>query len=286
MKDKSMEGQETSLDRIIRIARSAPERIRDALLMKTARLHPAPVFALGNQKAGTTAVAALLGAATGKSVTHDFIYLLEEREQEGLMFGREPLSEFVARRRLYFSRDIIKDNSLTFFHRELKELFPAAGFFTIVRDPRDNIRSILNRLGLPGDAGELSDEHRKMLREHPLTWRLMVDGEWPPVEGSSCIERMARRWVLAAQVYTDSAGEMELFRYEDFVADKAGRIAALAEKMGMQAVNDVSELVDVQYQPRGDRRATWAEFFGEKNLGLIEDVCGEVMEKFGYERSV
>jgi hypothetical protein len=116
--------------------------------------------------------------------------------------------------------------------------------------------------------------------------RLAAHFERPGVldlHAGSYIELLAKRWNLAADVYLEHRDEMRLIKYEDFVADKAGSIAAAAEALGLPGRRDVSHMVDRQYQRRGMRGVKWQDFFGERNLRLIEDTCAELMSKLGYQ---
>ena len=258
-----------------------PARLVRAYQARTARVNPAPVFVLGNQKSGTSAIAALLGRAVGRSVTIDIFFRYRERFQERILRGEIGFADFVQRARVCFSTDIVKEPSLTFFYDELKALFTEARFVLVLRDPRDNIRSILNRLCLPGDLPELQAHHHESLRDKP-GWALLMDGT---VLGYGCgtyIERLAKRWNRAADVYAPGEG-MVLLRYEDFVRDKAGSIAHLAGAVRLDPVHDLGRYVDVAYQPRGENRASWRDFYGPENLTRIESICGERMKRFGYE---
>ncbi|RME38856.1 MAG: hypothetical protein D6788_06610, partial [Planctomycetota bacterium] len=126
--------------------REAPYVVR----RRFARPHPAPVIVLGNQKSGTTVIAALLAESAGCAVTLDIFFRFRRPVLARLLTGRDSLDRFIRRHPYWFSHPIIKEPSLTFFHDDLRRLFPSARFVFIVRDPRDNIRSILNRLRLPG----------------------------------------------------------------------------------------------------------------------------------------
>jgi hypothetical protein len=255
---------------------------RRAFRNRTARSNPAPVFVLGNQKSGTTAIAALFAEATGKSITHDFLFHLPEEELRGLLFSPATLPTFVRAHRVPFSRAIIKDNSLTFLRSELMELFPAARFFFILRDPRDNIRSILNRLRIPGDLPILGEGDRAEADSNPL-WSWLVDGVWPAVSGRNHIEKMARRWNRALDVYQNDPQGVPILRYEDFCEDKVGTIGKLAQSMGFAVVHEIGGLAGRQFQPAGDNSMSWRAFFGEDNLSSIEEICADGMSRFGYK---
>jgi hypothetical protein len=93
---------------------------------------------------------------------------------------------------------------------------------------------------------------------------------------------LAYRWNRAVDNYSQNADRMILARYEEFVKDKVGFIAHLAGQLNVQEKRDISSKVDIQYQPPGDHRISWGEFFGTRNLGQIEQLCGGRMATLGY----
>lgn len=250
-----------------------------------ARIHPAPVFVLGNQKSGTTAIASLLASHTGSAVTLDIFFRCRGPVLAALLTQKLTLREFVRRHRGYFCVPVIKEPSLTFFYRELRECFPGAKFCWIVRDPRDNIRSILNRLRVPGDLNDIDDSY---LEGFPADrgWRLILDGALFGMAGGNYIETLALRWNRTAQLAAKHRAEIYQLRYEDFSQDKAGSITRLAREVGLDPTHDISHEVDVQYQPRGNREIRWIDFFGARNLELIERTCHAMMTEFGYAATV
>lgn len=249
--------------------------------MSRASVHPAPVLSLGNQKSGTTAVAALLAKSTGKSVTLDIFYRFKGEPLARILKGELTLAQFVEKYPYYFSTDIIKEPSLTFLIDELRSCFPRGRMLTVIRDPRDNIRSILNRLDIPGDLQQLGDDHLEPLAGK-ADWKMILDGTLYGHAGSNYVETLARRWTLAADAYLRHTDEIILVRYEDFVSDKVGTIETLARSLGLEPIHDISADVNRQYERRGNARATWPEFFGRENLAIIETVCRSHMVRLGY----
>ncbi len=250
------------------------------------RPHPKPLFVLGNQKSGTTAIAAVFARATGQSVTLDLTREVWNPTYFRIPSGALSFDEFVARNRWGFSRDIIKEPNLTLFHRELEQRFPDASYLFVVRDPRDNIRSILNRLKIPGDLDVLPDSALSTANpESTPAWAYVFDGDWRGIGGRQYIDRLAHRWRFCLDLYQRHAAEMALCRYEDFLTDKLATIARLAEDLGRPVVHDASDRLDVQYRHRGDNSQPWAEFFGPENLARIESICAEGIEKMGYPAS-
>jgi hypothetical protein len=236
---------------------------------------------LGNQKSGTSAIAHLLADYGGLSKTVDIPESWWPTLKD-LLSGTLRLVDFAQRYKHRFSSDLIKEPNFTFLYSQLKELHPKGAFVFIIRDPRDNIRSLLNRVGVPGNVESI--EHASL--RIPNNWRPLFDADLWALEAEHYIEILAARWNRAADVYLEYPDEMILIRYEDFVADKTGAIERLARDLGLPRVNDISDKVDIQYQQRGDRNVSWEEFFGAENLMRIERMCGGRMTKFGYELKV
>jgi hypothetical protein len=187
----------------------------------------------------------------------------------------------VQRCKLAFSKDVVKDPNLTFVYDALQERFPDAQFVMVMRDPRDNIRSILDRLDLPGDATSLDSERYDAMGEG---WRLVVDGSWMGIQGENYIDSLAGRWQRAARIYLKNEDAFQLILYEDFMDGKIATIDGLAVRLGLEAKHGIEDKVDHQFQPRGHRRdVDWPTFFGELNLRRIETRCAEEMDALGYD---
>ncbi len=254
------------------------ERLKNRVLSPVVSVHPNPVFILGNQKSGTTAIAALLAHLTGKSVTLDIEPLW--RSPDLALFRREkPFSEFVKKNRYMFSREIIKEPWLTFFYDELNNVFPQAKYVFIVREPRNNIRSILNRLGLPGNLDKLPHELFERLEPR---WQIVLMGDLLDIPDNHYISVLAYRWVRAVQVYLEHKDAMSLVRYEVFESDKEKAIQQLADRLALPPKQSIASLLNKPFQPPGNRRMPLEQFFGKKNLERIKEICGDYMKLFDY----
>ena len=281
--------------RLRRFGRHAPQLIKRPLIKawliverfdiecqsRNASINPAPILILGNQKSGTSAIASLLAEMTGLSVCIDLIKetLYKYRTYPQIRNGEIPFAQFLAMHRLGFSRDIVKEANLTVFYDELVQYFPNAKFVFIVRDPRDNVRSQLNLMGIPGDFPQLERSHQKLI---PRGWDIVIDGRWLGLYGENYIEMLAARWNLLVDVYLKHTRNMTLIRYEDFVKDKVGEIARLAQALHLAQLNNIVGKVDKQFQPKGNRDIDWNVFFGQDNLARIEHICGERMQRLRY----
>lgn len=248
------------------------------------KINHSPIIVLGHQKTGTSAIAALLARATNKSVTIDFFHKNNTKIpffREKLFNGELDISKLIHLNKYYFSKDIIKEPELTFYYRDLLSIFPSSKFIFVVRDPKDTIRSILDRLRIPGNITQLQDEHTNSL-ENLLGWKLALNGKAPDVPGESFIEKLAYRWSLAAKIYLANSQNMTLIRYEDFKVDRVESISILAGKIGLDVNQDISNIVNTQFQFRGNSNVNLLEFFGKSNLQKIENICGQEQKKLGY----
>lgn len=243
-------------------------------------VHKDPVFIFGNQKTGSTAIAALLAQATQNTAILDMFYRIPWTVETRLLQKSLPFGTFVQRHRRLFSAKVIKEPDLVFFLDDLTACFPASKMVFLLRDPRDNIRSILNRLNLPGSQEQLTEPQFANLPSQ--LWRIVMEGTLFGTQGNSYIETMALRWRKMVELYESRSDRILLLRYETFLEDKVGCIGRLADQLDLRATTDISSAVDTQYQPRGDRSTRPLEFFGRSNLAVIERVCGEKMRQYGY----
>jgi len=240
-------------------------------------LHADPVLVFGQAKAGTTAIAALLARHAGLEASLDPLYRYDpfgRRRRAAREQGRSIAGQIRAHSFL-FAAPVLKDPGFLAIYDDLRTVFPSARQIMIVRDPRDNLRSLLNGRGIRGDLERSPD----------LPW-IHAHGRlarWS--DGGDYIGMMAEDWNTAVDGYLARPDVFILIRYEDFVADKVGAIARLAAELGLPAAQDIDAWTDVQYQPRGDRDISWQEFFGPENLARIERICGDRMARFGYHRT-
>lgn len=268
-----------SIKQSLQTVRQVPFLLKSAYIEFTCSIHSAPILILGNQKSGTSAIAALLAEMTGLSLSLDLRKEIDKPTYHLVKKGELPFSEFVKINKLDFSREIVKEPNLTLFYEELADYFPQSKFVFVIRDPRDNIRSILNRLKIPGNLSKLEQEYRG---EMTPAWDLILDNSWFGLKGENYIEMMAERWNYTADAFLKNQDKIILTRYEEFLKDKIGEMARLAENLGLDRVNDISDKVDIQFQPRGNRNVKWQEFFGNDNLARIDRICGERMKSFDY----
>ncbi len=238
---------------------------------------PTPLILFGNQKSGGTAIAGLLAAATGLRATLDLTGTKAPYFSQ-LMKGKVSLPTFIRRNAFSFSAPIIKDGSLTFVGAPLMDHFELKRAVFIIRDPLDNIRSILDRLELPGHLPSLDIGTLKINR----TWKSILSGEDIGLPKGHYIETLARRWLAATEFYERERHRLTLVRYDRFCADKRGTILWLAHTFNLSACHDVTRLLDHPFQRRGTPTGDWEGFFGRDNMERISQICGPVALRLGY----
>jgi Sulfotransferase family len=237
------------------------------------------VFVLGNQKSGTTVIAAALAECAGVSAALD-LHALHTRRMTAAYASRSlTVSDIVRRCGNRFRSSVVKEPILTFYMEELLESFPRSRYVFIVRDPRDNIRSILNRLRLPGDQERLTAAQWASV---PAAWRESIENRRLGFSFSSYVEGLAHRWLYAWRLCSKVGDRVKMVRYEDFLADKVGFTRRLARQVGYLPRVDALRSVNKQYQDAGDRTVCWRQFFGE-NLPLINHICRSAMATLGYD---
>lgn len=250
-------------------------KLYDALRDRAAGVGKSPVIIVGNQKSGTSAIAHLLADYAGFSRRVDvpLFWLSRGGMDADIVRGSRSFIEVYRSNRRFFVSDLIKEPSFTFYLDEVRNCFPHASYVAIVRDPRDNIRSILNRWGISGD--------RKDLTAAELSQRALLPDLWGGSE-ENYVGRPALKWNVAAKVALEYGDALQVVRYEDFLKDKAECIAHLAMSLGLSQNQRIDHRLDVAYQPRGDSGVSWDAFFGAANLSRIEHLCATYMEVLGY----
>ena len=108
------------------------------------KINKKPIFILGNPKSGTTVIGKLISKASNKSHTSDIKSVIYNSSQK-LDSGLISLNYFIKNHKYEFSKEIIKEPSLSYHVEDLIETYPDSKFIWIVRNPFQNIRSILNR---------------------------------------------------------------------------------------------------------------------------------------------
>ena len=245
------------------------------------------VVVLGHQKGGTTVVANLIGRMTGLPVSIDPLFMIDYGQGNAtasLMESPDTLKKLLRNRPDLFDQPIVKDPDLIFVYPSVQKYYDKAKTLFVVRHPLDTIRSISDRLGLQPDK-HTEPPSAEDMKEGNKHWELILSGRLPRqhVTHSNYILNLANRWCLAVDTYLAHKSEIILARYEDFLLDKNGYIESIVEKLELHKATDISEYLDIQYQPKGNKAVNLQDYFGEANLVEVEKICGKYMKKIGYE---
>lgn len=248
---------------------------RERLLALIRRPNPSVRLVFGNQKSGTSAIAGLIAAAAGKPLITDFAGAQEPFIGK-LIRGETSIADFVSRNAWAFSAPIVKEPSLTFVAPALMDHFGGARAVMVIRDPWQNIRSILERVDVRGDLDRVVQGTRRI---NP-TWRSILAGDDLGLPPQHYIDVLARRWLRAAEIAEQLKDRLVLVRYEDFARAKQATIERLAGALSLPVVEDIAAIVDRPFQRQG-RGADPKEFFGE-NYARIGRICGQEAARHGY----
>ncbi len=249
--------------------------MRERLLALVSKPNEAALFVFGNQKSGTSAVAGLLAEATELRLITDFAGAQEPYVGE-LIRGETAVADYVTRNAWAFSAPIIKEPGLTFMAPALMDHFSSKRAIMVLRNPWHNIRSILERVDVRGDAAQIVPGQRKLNR----TWRGILSGSDLGLAPAHYIDILAQRWMRAVEITERLDNRLILVRYEDFSRKKRETIERLARELDLPVVTDISRKVDHPFQPRG-RGTDPKSFFGE-NYARITRICGAKAAQYGY----
>jgi hypothetical protein len=268
------------LARIRRLLFEARRACREEIAARRATPHPDPLFVLGTQKSGTTAVAALLGLASQRPVALDLIRDLRRPTAMLVAQGRLDFDRFVRRHAVDFSRPIVKEPNLTFLLPWLLRRWPRARMLFVVRDPLQTVRSVLNRLGLPGDRDTLDRS-----AEIPPGWRPVLDSRWVGAGGAGVLTQLGGRARIAAEIALATLqarpDTTRVLTYEAFLRDKVGSIRSVAADLGLPSDGEIEPHLDTPFQPAGRGERDPQRFFGACLPTLLQAVRGPAWASLG-----
>jgi len=236
--------------------------------IKTAKPNKDALWIFGMQKSGTTAIAALLAKRAGKTSTLD-TPLLWTPYIEQLEFGNIVLKNHIKSNAYDFSKDIIKEPNATFLFNELKQVFRLNKYIVIIRNPFDTIRSILNRLNIPGNLREIN------IAEVDENWQHLFFNN-----GKQYIEDLTCLWKKAYDGNMLDSASCILVRYEDFNKNKLNFIDKLCFDLNYEIKADINHLLNKKFQPPGHRNIKLEEFFGDENYNFIKNNCSGLLKKY------
>jgi hypothetical protein len=224
------------------------------------------VIILGHQKSGTTAIATLIAKRASLSYTADIVRSHQHYHDWDSLHKKEiELSSFCKKYKYEFSKNLLKEPELSFFYNDLTMQFPTSKFIFVLRNPFDNIKSILSRLKI-NNMKELKESttYRNEVAKFPMWKNILGDIDNP-------IPALCKRWNTLVDIYEANKENIYLLKYEDFSKNKTNVIDELCDYADVQHVNDINGLVNLQYQKKGSRISN-ANFFRDEDIILIKSL--------------
>jgi hypothetical protein len=252
------------MGRLYRVKRKIQKKL-EAHHRKKTKPNKEALWVFGIQKAGTSAIASLLAHRAGKSATIDSPFLwmpyIEKLQNEEI-----DLKNHIDCYPHDFSKEIIKEPNATYIFRQIKQNFNLNKYILIIRNPLDNIRSILNRLNIPGDQHNIELE-----KIHPK-WQHLFKSK-----GNNYVKDLAELWlsIYGNREFT-STDNCILIKYEDFNKDKVKTINTICDLLDYEGVASIDKLKNKNFQPRGNSKVDLRLFFGEENYKLILEKTNKV----------
>lgn len=246
-------------------------------------LHYPNYFVLGHQKTGTSVIASLIAKRAGLKYKID-VNPHGYKNIFNLLNKKIDLDYFIKQNTDFFGFEVVKEPELTFIFEDLYKKFKNTSFIFVTRHPLDNIRSILDRVNISPKKLPMQFSEIKKQEIH-FAWEKKLLGETiSNNKGVNLPETLAYRWKIASNIYLSNSNNLLLCRYEDFQENKLKFIDNILNKLSIPPKNDISNLVDKQYQPKGENKnREITELFSEEIIRNIENVCSSEMEKLGYE---
>ena len=236
--------------------------ILDVVARPFVRPNAAPLWVFGIQKAGTSVFARALAEATGRTHLLDTPVLWDTWTEE---MTEQRLGQILKRHPLTFSPEIIKEPTLTFYPDAALQNTTRKRHVLLIRDPAQNIRSHLDRMGIAGNA-----QIGPQSGIRPAYVEYFNSSGLPPAIA------MAHRWLKAhahERWFDDAIAVLE---YERFVQDPNGQISAATRHLGWTAPHSVASVMWHQHQPAGANRNQDLEtFFGTDILSEIRELTEE-----------
>ncbi len=239
-------------------------------------------FVFGNQKSGTSLLAAALAEVCDTAFTNDLALERYSPTYRHLHPSDSNYLETVINRsRHRFASGVFKEPSLTFFWEDLLARFSDAKAIFVVRNPFDNIRSCLDRMGFLVNGELISTPV-----EIPYPWTHLVNMRDNPnapdyeteLTLDVLIHKLALRWQEMAKCALKAWGKGTPFiRYELFLQEPH----VLMNQLGLEG--NIKKAFDTFHQKPGANRHVDARFVLKQYEEDILDIVAFESKHLGYE---
>ncbi len=224
---------------------------------------------VGCERSGTSAVSSLLHLATGKSILDD----PEEywTKYPDIYANNEKFS--VNQWLKLKVNNIVKIPGFATILTNLSRMH-LGNFKTyyIVRDPRDNVAALLERVN-QGNA------------------ELFLNTEWLNIKMDNAVEKLAMRWrryLELAMAYQKNDGDIVFVRYEDFFDNKINTIKKISKQLNFSFdEKKIFDKIENQFRKSWDNRirgpGRWKTDLSASEVNKIDKICGKLMRIWDYE---
>ncbi|WP_404308886.1 sulfotransferase family protein [Neorhodopirellula lusitana] len=236
------------------------------------------VIVVGNQKSGTSAVAALLAGFARLSYQQDIPAFWGDGFSR-ILNGSVSFSDAVKQNKREFNRGLVKEPNFTFLTDQIRRHFPEAQIVFVVRNPEANLLSIAARLELTSQ--ELSQNLFFNRGRMPDAWHNIFYDETlygSGIRSATLIEAYAKRWSMAVDIYNRNSDCFHLIRYEDFASEKRESLNSLASKLGLPFVDSKKIDTEKQFQPLGSKKPRLSVM----QRSFLWSHCSGACETVGY----
>ena len=234
--------------------------------------HPNPdaILLFGMDRSGLTVAFNLIASRAGLTFPDDFTSHL--RGWENVLKGNYDFFDYLKKNSYAFSKAIIRFEMDSESVKFARSFFKMEKYIITIRNPIDNIKSILLRLKIPGNLESLDVNSLNFHRE----WMNMF------TKSENYIESLIVSWKeLYDQPELINSHQSIIFKYEDFLKDRESYVTSKVIELGLKPVKSIDRLINIRYQPIGNQISN-LEFFGNKNLERIYSATYDIAEKFGY----
>lgn len=167
----------------------------------------------------------------------------------------------------------------------LGEIFPGSKVVGVVRDPKQWIESWRKK------AERRAEGHwTHKLPPGPINAQSVGDQQWAGSwERLSEIGKLAWQWSYINQQIIQNAdsGSSAIYKFEEIFDPTSGKLKELCEFAAhfpdrTYAVSDPTHLISDKRNASSARSNGWRDW-SEQDRQLVNEICGPLMERFGYE---
>jgi len=224
---------------------------------------------VGCERSGTSAISNLLHLATGKSILDDpKEYWLKYPD----IYANNGKFSFTQWIKLKINSIVKIPGFATILTNLSKMHFGDFKTYYLIRDPRDNVAALLERVN-QGKA------------------ELFLNTGWLDINNENIVEKLAMRWrryLELAMKYQKYDGDIIFIKYEDFFDNKLNTIKTISKQLNFYFDEDkISNGLGNQFRKSWNDRirgpGRWKTDLYASDVNKINEICVKLMRIWGYE---